>query len=259
MSVFFKSRKALACLPAICLLVVAVQSALKAELKIIPKYDDSTVEVALIDPAELQPEPVPVPPPPPEPEPIPEPLPEPDPEPVVELPEPPPKPKPQPPKPKPPEPKPQPPKPKPQVAKPAPTPTPAPPAPPQAVVAKAAPVAAPVAAPAPPAAPRVDAAAIEGRYTAALRADLERYKKYPSGREASLQRPEGDVVVWLLVDRSGNVVDSGIETKAKNMLLNKAAQSSLRRLEKVTPFPQEAFGGKDRYRFTATFVYNVEN
>lgn len=259
MSVFFKSRKAIACLPAICLLVVAVQSALKAELKIIPKYDDSTVEVALIDPAELQPEPLPVPPPPPEPEPIPEPLPEPDPEPVVELPEPPPKPKPQPPKPKPPEPKPQPPKPKPQVAKPAPAPTPTPPAPPQAVVAKAAPVAAPAAAPAPPAAPRVDAAAIEGRYTAALRADLERYKKYPSGREASLQRPEGDVVVWLLVDRSGNVVDSGIETKAKNMLLNKAAQSSLRRLEKVTPFPQEAFGGKDRYRFTATFVYNVEN
>lgn len=259
MSVFFKSRKAIACLPAICLLVVAVQSALKAELKIIPKYDDSTVEVALIDPAELQPEPLPVPPPPPppEPEPVPEPLPEPDPEPVVELPEPPPKPKPQPPKPKPPEPKPQPPKPKPQVAKPAPVPTPAPP--PQAVVAKAAPVAAPAAAPAPPAAPRVDAAAIEGRYTAALRADLERYKKYPSGREASLQRPEGDVVVWLLVDRSGNVVDSGIETKAKNMLLNKAAQSSLRRLEKVTPFPQEAFGGKDRYRFTATFVYNVEN
>lgn len=254
MSVFFKSRKALACLPAICLLAVAVQSALKADLKIIPKYDDSTVEVALIDPAELQPEPLPVPPPPPEPEPVPEPLPEPDPEPVVELPEPPPKPKP-----KPPEPKPQPPKPKPQVAKPAPTPTPTPPAPPQAAVAKAAPVAAPVAAPAPPVAPRVDAAAIEGRYTAALRADLERYKKYPSGREASLQRPEGDVVVWLLVDRSGNVVDSGIETKAKNMLLNKAAQASLRRLEKVTPFPQEAFGGKDRYRFTATFVYNVEN
>ncbi|PTQ67641.1 energy transducer TonB [Pseudomonas sp. GV071] len=253
MSLFFKSRKALACLPAICLLAVAVQSALKADLKITPKYDDSTVEVALIDPAELQPEPIPAPPPPPpEPEPLPEPPPEPDPEPVVELPEPPPKPKP-----KPPEPKPQPPKPKPQVAKPAPAPTPTPP--PQAVVAKAAPVAAPVAAPAPPAAPRVDAAAIEGRYTAALRADLERYKKYPTGREASLQHPEGDVVVWLLVDRSGNVVDSGIETKAKNMLLNKAAQTSLRRLEKVTPFPQEAFGGKDRYRFTATFVYNVEN
>ncbi len=256
MSVFFKSRKALACLPAICLLAVAVQSAMQADLKITPKYDDSVVEVALIDPADIQPEPIvpPPPPPPPEPEPIPEPPPEPDPEPVVEIPEPPPKPKP-----KPPEPKPQPPKPKPQVAKPTPTPPP-----PQAVVAKAAPVAptpapAPVAAPAPAPAPRVDTAAIESRYTAALRAELERHKQYPRGREASLQRPEGDVVIWLLVDRSGKVVDSGIETKAKNMLLNKAAQTSLRRLEKVNPFPQEAFGGKDQYRFTATFVYNVEN
>ena len=102
-------------------------------------------------------------------------------------------------------------------------------------------------------------AALESRYTAALRAELERYKQYPRGREASLQRPEGNVVIWLMVDRNGSVLDSGIETKAKNMLLNKAAQTSLRRLEKVTPFPQEAFGGKDRYRFTATFVYNVEN
>ncbi len=256
MSVFFKSRKALACLPAICLLAVAVQSAMKSDLKITPKYDESTVEVALVDPAELlPPEPIPEPPPPPEPEPIPEPPPEPDPEPVVELPEPPPKPKP-----KPPEPKPQPPKPKPQVvAKPTPTPPPA-----QPVVAKAPPAApaatpAPAAAPAPPAAPKADAAALESRYTAALRAELERYKQYPRGREASLQRPEGNVVIWLMVDRNGNVLDSGIETKARNMLLNKAAQTSLRRLEKVNPFPQEAFGGKDRYRFTATFVYNVEN
>ena len=247
MSIFFKSRKALASLPAICLLALAVQSALKSDLKITPKYDDSTVEVALIDPAELLP--------PPEPIPEPSPPPEPDPEPVVELPEPPPKPKP-----KPPEPKPQPPKPKPQVvSKPTPTPPPA-----QPVVAKAppavpAPTPAPAAVPAPPAAPKADAAALESRYTAALRAELERYKQYPRGREASLQRPEGNVVIWLMVDRSGNVLDSGIETKAKNMLLNKAAQTSLRRLEKVNPFPSEAFGGKDRYRFTATFVYNVEN
>lgn len=253
MSVLFKSRKALACLPAICLLVVAVQSALKAELKITPKYDESTVEVALIDPADLQPEPVAPPPPPPEPEPEPEPLPEPDPEPVVELPEPPPKPKP-----KPPEPKPQPPKPKHQVAKPA----PAQPAP-QPVVAKAveskpAPVAAP-APPPPPAAPKVNAAALENSYIAALHAELEKYKQYPRGREASLQRPEGNVVVWLLIDRGGKVLDSGIEKKAASMLLNKAAQTSLRRIEQVRPFPDTVFEGRDKYRFIATLVYNIEN
>ncbi|MFJ4373108.1 energy transducer TonB [Pseudomonas japonica] len=248
MSALFKSRKVLACLPAICLLMMAVQSALKAELKITPKYDESTVEVALIDPAELQPEPPP-PPPPAEPEPEPEPLPEPDPEPLVEIPEPPPKPRP-----KPPEPRPQPAKPKPQVAaKPAPTPAPPQPVtPPAPVVARPAP-------PPPPAAPAVNVAALENSYIAALHGELEKYKQYPRGREASLQRPEGNVVVWLLIDRGGKVLDSGIEKKAANMLLNKAAQTSLRRIEQVRPFPDAVFAGRDKYRFIATLVYNIEN
>ena len=86
----------------------------------------------------------------------------------------------------------------------------------------------------------------------------EKHKQYPSGREASLQRPQGDVVIWLEVDRAGNVLDSGIENKAPNMLLNRAAQTSLRRVEKVSPFPSDAFSGKNKQRFTATFSYNVE-
>ncbi|MFJ4346568.1 energy transducer TonB [Pseudomonas sp. NPDC089401] len=247
MSALYKSRKALACLPAICLLAVAVHSAMKADLKITPRYDDSTVEVALIDPAELQPQP----PPPPPPEPQVQPLPEPDPEPVVEVPEPPPKPRP-----KPPVPKPQPARPQTQVAKTAPAPQPqvSDPAPakptPAPTVAKAA---------APPPPPAVNTAALENSYIAALLAELEKYKQYPRGREASLQRPVGNVVIWLLVDRSGAVLDSGIEKKAASMLLNKAAQTSLRRIEQVRPFPQAVFEGRDKYRFTATLVYNIEN
>ena len=259
MSVLFKSRKALACLPAIALLAVAVHSAMEAELKITPKYDDSTVEVALIDPAEL----APPPPPEPEPEPVIEPPPPPPVEEVVEAeieePPPPPKPKPKPPEPKPVEPKVQPAKPKPQVVKAAPTPPkPAPQPTPQPVVQTPAP--APVAVAKPPApAPRANPADVENRYIARLLAELEKYKQYPRGREASLQRPEGNVVVWLLVDRSGKVLDSGIEKKANNMLLNRAAQTSLRRLDQVVPFPEDSFSGKDKYRFSATLVYNIEN
>ncbi|ASC85253.1 energy transducer TonB [Pseudomonas fragi] len=251
MSVFFKSRKAIACLPAICLLAVAVHSAMNTDLKITPKYDDSSVEVALIDLDELMP-----PPPPLEPEPaeaveLPPPVEE-----VVEavVIEPPPPPKPKPPAPKPP------PKPKPQVAK------AAPPAKTQAVVQAPAPAPAPSPAPAAPVAPAqpvaqapgANPADLESRYIARLLAELEKYKQYPRGREASLQRPQGNVVVWLLVDRSGKVLDSGIEKKATNMLLNRAAQTSLQRLDKVVPFPEESFSGKDKYRFSATLVYNIE-
>ena len=249
MSVFFKSRKAIACLPAICLLAVAVHSAMDTDLKITPKYDDSTVEVALIDLDELQP-------PPPEPEPEPEQiaeLPPPEEEVVqaVEIAPPPP--------PKPPAPKPPPPKPRPQVVKTAPT----PPKPQPVVQAPAPAPAAAVPAPAAPVkpvaqAPRGNPADQESRYIAGLLAELEKYKQYPRGREASLQRPQGNVVVWLLVDRSGKVLDSGIEKKATNMLLNRAAQTSLQRLDKVVPFPEESFSGKDKYRFSATLVYNTE-
>ena len=252
MSVFFKSRKAIACLPAICLLAVAVHSAMDTDLKITPKYDDSTVEVALIDLDELQP-------PPPEPEPEPEPeqiaeLPTPEEEVVqaVEIAPPPP--------PKPPAPKPPPPKPRPQVVKTAPT----PPKPQPVVQAPAPAPAAAVPAPAAPVkpvaqAPRGNPADQESRYIAGLLAELEKYKQYPRGREASLQRPQGNVVVWLLVDRSGKVLESGIEKKATNMLLNRAAQTSLQRLEKVVPFPEESFSGKDKYRFSATLVYSTES
>ncbi|MGC1328720.1 energy transducer TonB family protein [Pseudomonas sp.] len=242
MWMLFKSRKALACLPALCLLAAAIHSALHSDLKITPKYDDSTVEVALVEPEAPPPPPEPVPeaaPPPPPPEDVAEA--------VEQAP---------PPKPKPAVAKPPPPKPKPQVAKVAPVKLAVPTAVPAVPAAPVAPVvAAKPAAPPPPPSP-VD---VESRYIARLLAELEKYKQYPTGREASLQRPEGNVVVWLEVDRSGKVLDSGIEKRATNMLLNRAAQTSLRRMDKVVPFPETAFSGKDKYRFSATLVYNLDN
>ncbi|MDP9501616.1 energy transducer TonB [Pseudomonas protegens] len=252
----YRTRKWLACLLPAGLLLLVIYASQLQQLQIKPVYDESTVEIALVDAAELV---AAAEPPPPEPEPLPiepePPLVVPEEEPlVIEPPKPKPVVKPKPPAPKPLLAKPQPPKPAPaQVARSAPTPQPAVVAAPQPVVAPAAPAPAPAPAPAAPA-----SAIKESLYTAALRKELEKHKQYPSGREASLQRPQGDVVIWLEVDRAGNVLDSGIENKAPNMLLNRAAQTSLRRVEKVSPFPSDAFSGKNKQRFTATFSYNVE-
>ncbi|PYC02953.1 energy transducer TonB [Pseudomonas protegens] len=252
----YRTRKWLACLLPAGLLLLVIYASQLQQLQIKPVYDESTVEIALVDAAELV---AAAEPPPPEPEPLPiepePPLVVPEEEPlVIEPPKPKPVVKPKPPAPKPLLAKPQPPKPAPaQVARIAPAPQPAVVAAPQPVVAPAAPAPAPAPAPAAPA-----SAIKESLYTAALRKELEKHKQYPSGREASLQRPQGDVVIWLEVDRAGNVLDSGIENKAPNMLLNRAAQTSLRRVEKVSPFPSDAFSGKNKQRFTATFSYNVE-
>ncbi|MGZ0784480.1 energy transducer TonB [Pseudomonas sp. TKO26] len=256
MFALYKTRKWLACLLPAGLLLLVIYTSQLQQLQIKPVYDESTVEIALVDAAELlaaaepppppEPEPLPIEPEPPQVVPEEEPL-------VIEPPKPKPVVKPKPPVPKPMVAKPSPPKPAPAVAQSAPA-TPQP-----AAVAAAQPVAPAAAVPAPAPAPAAPSSAIkESLYTAALRKELEKHKQYPSGREASLQRPQGDVVIWLEVDRAGNVLDSGIENKAPNMLLNRAAQTSLRRVEKVSPFPSDAFSGKNKQRFTATFSYNVE-
>jgi protein TonB len=253
MYALYRSRHLLGWLPAVLAAVFIAWILQRAPLKIQPNYDAPPVQLALAEPeAEAETPPVPVvetPPPPP-------PTVQPEPEPEVPAvitqepvaPPPPPKPRV--------EPKPQP-KPKPHVehhlkpvAKPHPTATPAPS---QPKVVEAAPRPAP-AAPAPR--PTVDNGVLESGYLQGVRSDLERYKQYPSGRQASLERPSGKVVVWLLVDRSGKVLDRGLEERASNMLLNRAALHSLARIEQVKPFPSETFAGRSQLRITATFDYS---
>ena len=251
----FRVRQWLGGLPALVALIAIVIGVQTRPLKMEPVYDESAVELALVEPEQLAPEPLTQPeapavqpdePPPPPP--------------VVEseeaepAPPPPPPPKPVPkPKPKPeikPEPRPKP-LPKPAVAKPV-----------EPVQAPSKPIAsapvAPPSPPAPPAAPKVDTQGMEGGYLKGLRSELDGYKQYPTGRQASLERPSGEVVVWLLVDRQGRVLDSGIQTQASSMLLNRAAANSLRRIKQVKPFPEQAFGGRSEQRFTATFNYSVQ-
>lgn len=203
-------------------------------LSIEPRYDESTMELALVEPA-----------PPVVEQPQPEPEAETPPEPIAPLPKPvapPPKPKPKPkPAPKPAL------KPVNKAAKPA--------AMPQPVRRQN--TAAPVAAAPKPAAPRINSAAIENGWVASLRSDLEAQKRYPTGRQASLERPEGSVEIWLEVDRSGRVLASGISNKARSMLLNRAAMGCLQSIRQVKPFPADAFAGQNSRRFTATLNYRA--
>ena len=240
MYVLFRARQLLGSVPALIALVLIALGIQSQTLKVEPVYDESAVELALVEPEpEVVPQPVVEQEPPP---------------PVIEDEEAEPAPPPPPPKPLPkPEPTPKPkPVPKPVVAKPTPTPPPVVAKPTPAAVAQAAPT------PAPPAPPKVDGQALEGGYLKGLRNELDTYKQYPTGRQASLERPNGDVVVWLLVDRQGRVLDSGVQTPASSMLLNRAAANSLRRIKQVKPFPEQAFGGRNEQRFTATFNYSVQ-
>lgn len=174
MYALFRARQLLGSVPALIALVLIALGIQSQTLKVQPVYDESAVEIALVEPEpQVAPEPVVEQEPPP---------------PVIEDEEAEPAPPPPPPKPQPqpkPEPKPKPqPKPTPVAAKATPTPTPP-------VAAKPVqPVVAPTPAPpAPPPAPKVDGQALEGGYLKGLRNELDSYKQYPSGRQASSNAP----------------------------------------------------------------------
>lgn len=175
-------------------------------------------------------------------------VPPPPPEPPKPTPPPPTPPTPQKPTPQPPKPTPTPPKPTPS---PTPTPTPAAPTPP-------APVAPPPPAPAPPSPPveeppppppprpKSDQSAL---YVGQVRAYLNTIKRYPTGREVSLQQPRGTTRVWFVLKRDGSLVDADIETSSDSIYLDKQALKTVRS-GTYPPFPAEAWPGEEQHRFT---------
>ncbi len=124
------------------------------------------------------------------------------------------------------------------VAKQEPPPPPMPPAPPP-------PTAPPPAPPAPPAPPSVD---LSASYTGKVRAYLNTVKRYPTGRDASIQRPEGKVKIWFTLRRDGSLVDAGIEDSSNSILLDNAGLTTVKR-GSMPPF-DGAFGTEETHRFT---------
>lgn len=117
------------------------------------------------------------------------------------------------------------------------------------------PAAAPPVTPAAPAAPAAPAhLAVEAGYVSQLRALLDASKRYPSGREASLRRPQGRVVVWFVLNRSGALQDAGIEQASDFHLLDQAALSTVRRAA-FPPMPSAAWPAAGAHRFTATLDF----
>ena len=102
----------------------------------------------------------------------------------------------------------------------------------------------PAAAPAAPAAPSVDAGTT---YVGRARAYLNSIKRYPTGRDASIQRPEGKVRIWFVLRRDGSLVDAGVEDSSNSILLDNAGLATIKRGN--LPAFDSAFSGEQEHRF----------
>ena len=179
-------------------------------------------------------------------------------------------------KPKPPEARPEP---KPKNVPPAPTPTPAPrqelkqevmvpaesmraaPAQSAAPVAQTTPAApsAPVAQATPeiprPVAPQVPPSlSLENNYIASVRTTLNANKRYPTGREASLQRPAGKVKIAFVLARNGSLVEASVEESSNSIILDNAALATVRRTN-YAPWPDGTWPSQSQHKFTVSLDF----
>jgi protein TonB len=123
-----------------------------------------------------------------------------------------------------------------------------------------------VAAPAPPLpiaepvkpAPAPSSASMESSYVATVRAQLNANKRYPTGREASLQRPSGKAVVWFVLNRNGALHEAGIEDSSNSIILDNAALSTVRRTSYAN-WPEGSWPGQSQHRFTVTLDFAPVN
>ena len=78
----------------------------------------------------------------------------------------------------------------------------------------------------------------ETAYVEAAHQKLQKASRYPSGREASLERPSGTAIVWADVGHDGRVKGRGVEQSSGSPLLDGMARSLIGRAR----FPAMAAG-----------------
>ena len=95
---------------------------------------------------------------------------------------------------------------------------------------------------------------LENNYILSVRATLNANKRYPTGREASLQRPSGKVKLWFVLTRSGALQDAGIDESSNSIILDNAALSTLRRTT-YAPWPEGSWASQSQHKFTVTLDF----
>jgi periplasmic protein TonB len=94
----------------------------------------------------------------------------------------------------------------------------------------------------------------EVEYVNQLHGQLDREKRYPTGRAASLLQPSGATAVWVDVDRAGQVVARGIESTSYSQLLDTTAMALIGRTS-YGAFPADAWGTSTTHRFRVTYRF----
>jgi len=102
---------------------------------------------------------------------------------------------------------------------------------------------------------KAQAASLESEYAGKVRAMLNATKRYPTGRAASQQRPQGRVKVWFTLGRGGALLEAGVLESSNSNLLDDAAMATVRR-GVYPPFPANTWLDQESHKFSAEIEFN---
>lgn len=94
----------------------------------------------------------------------------------------------------------------------------------------------------------------ETAFVNGMHAQLDRAKRYPTGREASLMRPSGTSTVWVDVARDGTVAGRGLAQSSGAVLLDGMATSLVARTH-YAALPADAWAGASTHRFRVSYRF----
>jgi protein TonB len=123
-----------------------------------------------------------------------------------------------------------------------------------------APVAAQNTSPSPPAqttpAAPAENVSLELTYEASVHAAIEQEKRYPMSKDARLEQPSGTVVLWVTLNRAGELQDVSIEESAGS-ILDHAAIETVRRTT-YPPFPAGVWPNDSRARLKVPIHFSPQ-
>lgn len=95
---------------------------------------------------------------------------------------------------------------------------------------------------------------LENSYIASIRALLNANKRYPTGREASLQRPAGQVKIGFVLSRNGSLIEAAVEESSQSNILDSAGLATVRRTT-YAAWPDGSWPSESQHKFSVSLDF----
>jgi len=106
------------------------------------------------------------------------------------------------------------------------------------------------------AAPEVKRVDIDSGFENSIRSLIEASKRYPTGREASLQKPQGVVVACVVLKRDGSLQEMKVQKSSTYPILDNAAKRLLANLQ-YPAMPPDIFPEQISHTFCVNLDYKA--